>query len=108
QYQKRVDAGEEVVVGVNEYQIDEETDPDILQVDPETRDRQLNRLEEVKDERDDAEVEAALEDISEAIEADENVMPAIIDAVKAYATMGEIMAVFEDHHGAYQEKIGLA
>jgi methylmalonyl-CoA mutase N-terminal domain/subunit len=108
QYQKRVDAGKEVVVGVNEYQIDEERDPDILQVDPETRDRQLNRLEAVKDERDDAAVEAALDDISEAIEADENVMPAIIDAVKAYATMGEIMAVFEDHHGAYQEKIGLA
>ncbi|WP_336136796.1 acyl-CoA mutase large subunit family protein [Natronomonas amylolytica] len=108
QYQKRVDAGKETVVGVNEYQINEDPDTDILQVDPETRDRQLNRLEEVKDERDDAAVEDALDDISEAIENDENVMPAIIDAVKAYATMGEIMAVFEEHHGAYQEKIGLA
>jgi methylmalonyl-CoA mutase N-terminal domain/subunit len=68
----------------------------------------LNRLEEVKEDRDDSAVEATLDDISAAIEADENVMPAIIDAVKAYATMGEIMEVFEDHHGAYQEKIGLA
>jgi len=108
EYQKRVDAGEEIVVGVNEYQIDEETDPDILQVDPETRDRQLNRLEAVKEERDDDAVDEALDAISDAIEGDENVMPAIIDAVKAYATMGEIMEVFEDHYDAYQEAIGLA
>jgi methylmalonyl-CoA mutase N-terminal domain/subunit len=108
QYQKRVDAGEEVVVGVNEFQIDEDTDMDILQVDPETRDRQLDRLEAVKNERDDAAVDAALDDISEAIEADENVMPPIIDAVKAYATMGEIMEVFEDHYGAHQETVSLA
>jgi methylmalonyl-CoA mutase N-terminal domain/subunit len=108
EYQKRVDAGEEVVVGVNAYEIDEETDPDILQVDPETRDRQLERLEAVKAERDDAAVEAALSAVGEAIEGEDNVMPPIIDAVKAYATMGEIMEVFEDHHGAYQEKVGLA
>jgi methylmalonyl-CoA mutase N-terminal domain/subunit len=108
EYQKRVDAGEEVVVGVNAYEIDEETDPDILQVDPETRDRQLERLEAVKAERDDAAVEAALSAVGEAIEGEDNVMPPIIDAVKAYATMGEIMAVFEDHYGAYQETVGLA
>jgi len=108
EYQKRVDAGEEIVVGVNEYQIDEETDPDILQVDPETRDRQLNRLKAVKEERDDDAVDEALDAISDAIEGDENVMPAIIDAVKAYAMMGEIMEVFEDHYDAYQEAIGLA
>jgi methylmalonyl-CoA mutase N-terminal domain/subunit len=108
EYQKRVDAGEEVVVGVNQYAIDEEPDPDILKIDPETRDRQLDRLERVKDERDDAEVEATLEALSDAIDAGENVMPYIVDAVKAYVTMGEIMEVFEEHHGAYQEKIGLA
>jgi methylmalonyl-CoA mutase N-terminal domain/subunit len=108
EYQKRVDAGEEVVVGVNAYRIDEETDPDILQVDPETRDRQLERLEAVKAERDDAAVEAALSAVGDAIEGDDNVMAPIIDAVKAYATMGEIMQVFEEHHGAYQETVGLA
>jgi len=108
EYQKRVDAGEEVVVGVNAYEIDEEPDPDTLTVDPETRDRQLDRLEAVKDERDDAAVADALEALGEAVERGDNVMPPIIDAVKAYATMGEIMAVFEDHHGAYQEKVGLA
>jgi methylmalonyl-CoA mutase N-terminal domain/subunit len=108
EYQKRVDAGEEVVVGVNQYTIDEEPDPDILKIDPETRDRQLDRLARTKEERDDAEVEETLEALSDAIDDGENVMPYIIDAVKAYVTMGEIMEVFEEHYGAYQEKIGLA
>ncbi len=108
EYQNRVDAGEEVVVGVNEYTIEEDTNPEILEVDDSVRDQQLERLARVKDDRDDEAVEASLEAISDAIANDENVMPPIIDAVKAYATMGEIMDVFENHHGAYDERIGLA
>ena len=108
EYQQRVDAGEEIVVGVNAYEIEEDTSPDILQVDEEVQEKQLARLERVKEERDDAEVEEALAALEEAIESDENVMPPIIDAVKAYATMGEIMAVFEDHYGSYQETVSLA
>ncbi|SDR30134.1 acyl-CoA mutase large subunit family protein [Natronobacterium texcoconense] len=105
EYQQRVERGEEVVVGVNEYTIEEDTSPEILKIDETTRDRQLERLESVKEERDDEEVEATLEALSDAIESDENVMPYIVDAVKAYATMGEIMEIFEDHHGAYQEEL---
>ena len=62
----------------------------------------------MKAERDDDAVEAALGDLRAAIDADENVMPAIVTAVKAYATMGEIMAVFEAEHGTYRERIGVA
>jgi methylmalonyl-CoA mutase N-terminal domain/subunit len=51
---------------------------------------------------------ACLNALDEAIEAGENVMRSIIDAVRAYATMGEIMEIFEERHRAYQEKIGLA
>ena len=108
EYQQRVDAGEEVVVGVNEYSIDADTSVDILKVDDEVSEKQLTRLAQVKDERDDSEVEATLDALDEAIANDENVMPYIIDAVKAYATMGEIMEVFEATYGAYQERIGLA
>jgi methylmalonyl-CoA mutase N-terminal domain/subunit len=108
EYQQRVDEGEEVVVGVNRYEIEEDAEPDLLHVDPETRDRQLDRLESVKEERDDEAVEASLDAVKAAIENDENVMPPIVDAVKAYATMGEIMAVFEDHYGAYQETLVMA
>jgi len=108
EYQQRVDRGEETVVGVNRYEIEEDPDTDLLHVEQTVQDRQLSRLEDVKAERDDEAVEDALEGIQDAIENDENVMPPIIDAVKVYATMGEIMQVFEDHYGSYQETVGLA
>ncbi|USZ73267.1 methylmalonyl-CoA mutase family protein [Natronosalvus halobius] len=108
EYQERVEREEEVVVGVNTFTIEEDTSPEILHVDEAAQETQLERLERTKAERDDAAVEAALDDLKEAIESDENTMPAIVDAVKAYATMGEIMQVFEDHYGAYTEQIGLA
>jgi methylmalonyl-CoA mutase N-terminal domain/subunit len=103
EYQERVEDGEEVVVGVNKYTIEEDTKPDILKVDEDTAERQIDRLEKVKEERDDDEVEETLDALAETIESNENVMPAIIDAVKTYATMGEIMTVFEEHHGAYKQ-----
>jgi len=108
EYQERVEAGEETVVGVNAYEIEEDTRPDILQIDKAAEEKQKERLARVKDERDEAAVESALESIHEATENDENVMPYLVDAVKAYATMGEIMAVFEDHYGTYRETIGVA
>jgi len=108
EYQERVDEGEETVVGVNAYEIEEDTQPDLLHVDETTRERQLDRLESVKADRDDDAVDAALDGIRESIAAEENVLPAIVDAVKAYATMGEIMAVFEAEYGTYRERIGVA
>jgi methylmalonyl-CoA mutase N-terminal domain/subunit len=109
EYQSRVDDGEETVVGVNEYEIEEDTSPDLLHVDADaTRERQLGRLESVKDERDDEAVEDALDALREVIQTDENTMPYIVDAVKAYATMGEIMQVFEDEFGSYQETAAVA
>jgi len=108
EYQQRVEDGEEVVVGVNAYQVAEDTEPDILKVDEEVQQKQLSRLADVKDERDDEAVEAALGTVEDAIESGDNVMPPIVDAVKAYATMGEIMGLFEEKYGSYQERIGLA
>ncbi len=108
EYQERVEAGEETVVGVNEYEIEEDTRPDILKVDEEVQERQRERLADVKAERDDEAVEAALAAIDDAIAAGENVMPPMVRAVKAYATMGEIMDVFEARHGSYRETVGMA
>ncbi|WP_335999293.1 acyl-CoA mutase large subunit family protein [Halorientalis halophila] len=108
EYQERVDSGEEVVVGVNEYTVAEDTSPDLLRVDETTQSRQRERLATVKDERDDEAVADALDDLRETVEAGGNVMPPIVTAVKAYATMGEIMGVFEEHYGAYQETASLA
>jgi methylmalonyl-CoA mutase N-terminal domain/subunit len=109
EYQERVETGEEVVVGLNKYSQEGEDDRlELLHVGEEVESRQHDRLEEVKAERDEDAVAEALDTLEEAIENDRNVMDPIIDAVKAYATMGEIMTVFEDRYGAYQETIGLA
>ena len=108
EYQERVEDEEEVVVGVNKYVSEEDTSPEVLHVDEEVAEHQRERLAAVKEERDDDAVEAALADLREAVEAGENVMPHVITAVKAYATMGEIMDVYEAEHGEYREKIGLA
>jgi methylmalonyl-CoA mutase N-terminal domain/subunit len=108
EYQERVERGEETVVGVNAYETDEDTEPELLTVDESVQQLQRERLARVKDERDDAAVESALADLEAATRASENVMPAIVDAVKAYATMGEIMGVFEDQYGSYQETLSVA
>ncbi len=107
EYQERVEREEEVVVGVNRYTLSEDTSPEVLHVDEAAAaEHQHARLESVKADRDDRAVEAALTSLEEAIESGENTMPAILEAVKAYATMGEIMAVFEAEHGSYQETVG--
>ncbi|WP_148413138.1 methylmalonyl-CoA mutase [Haloferax sp. KTX1] len=107
EYQSRVEDGEEVVVGVNKYASDEDTRPDLLHVEDEVQDRQLARLEAVKDERDDAAVDAALSDLRGAVRDGDNVMPVLVDAVKEYVTMGEIMDVFAEEYGTYRETIGV-
>jgi methylmalonyl-CoA mutase N-terminal domain/subunit len=108
EYQERVEDGEETVVGVNAYTVEEETEPDILKVDETVQERQRDRLADVKADRDDAAVEGALAAVREATENDENVVPAIVEAVKVGTTMGEIMGVFEDHYGTYRETAGAA
>ena len=108
QYQKRVDEGTEVVVGVNEYTIEEETQPELLTVDEDVQQRQQDRLAAVKDDRDAAAVEQALEQLRTAIHEGENVVEPTVEAVKTYATVGEIMDVFETEHGSYRETIHAA
>ncbi|EMA18738.1 methylmalonyl-CoA mutase family protein [Haloarcula argentinensis] len=108
EYQQRVESEEEVMVGVNKYTVEEDTEPEILTVDEDVQERQRDKLATVKAERDDAAVEAALDELQQVITDGGNVMPVIIDAVKAYATMGEIMAVFEAEYGSYQETASVA
>jgi methylmalonyl-CoA mutase N-terminal domain/subunit len=105
EYQQRVERGEEVVVGVNEYTIEEEPDPDLLHVGDHVAQTQLDRLEAVKAERDDEEVQARLDALGSALEAGENVMGPMIEAVKAYATMEEIMGVLEGHYGSHKHSL---
>lgn len=104
EYQERVDADEETVVGVNKHTMEEDTAPDLLHVDEKSAERQTERLEQVKEQRDDEAVTETLSALDEAIRSDENTVPYVIDAVKAYATMGEIMQVYSDVHGEFVEE----
>ncbi len=100
--QREQEEGERIVVGVNEYTVDEEAAVDVAAVDEGQEERQRERLAAVREERDDQEVEAALAALREAAEGDENLMPYLVDAVKAYATTGECCDILRDVFGEYQ------
>lgn len=104
QYQKAVERGEQIIVGVNKYVMEEEIyKTEILQIDESVRDHQLERLERVKKSRDNGAVANALEKLKKAAIANENLMPATIEAVKVYATVEEICTALRDVYGVYEE-----
>ena len=101
--QEEIERGERVIVGVNEYTVEEDAqDADIEEVSEEQEQAQIERLESVREERDDEAVEAALAELRDAAEGDENLMPYIVDAVKVYATTGEICDAMRDVFGEHQ------
>ncbi len=104
-YQREIEEGKRIVVGVNKFTIEEELKIPILKVDPEVQRRQIERLKKVKAERDNEAVKEALEWLRSAAENDENVMPPIMEAVKSYATIGEIMGVLKEVYGTYKKPI---
>jgi methylmalonyl-CoA mutase, N-terminal domain len=104
QYQKAVEREEQIIVGVNKYRMAKESQKiEILQIDETVRDHQLERLERVKSQRDNGAVENALEKLKKASLANENLMPATIEAVKQYATVEEICTALRDVYGVYEE-----
>jgi methylmalonyl-CoA mutase N-terminal domain/subunit len=102
-YQREIDDGERVIVGVNDYASDEVPAIPILGMDPQGYERQVARLCRVRAERDNGAVSAALTRLADAAREQVNLMPPILEAVNAYATLGEITGVFRDVFGEYQE-----
>ena len=100
--QQEIEAGERVIVGVNEFEVDEDPHVDIEEVDEADEERQKQRLKTVKEERDTDAVESTLKDVRETAQGDGNMMPPIIDAVKAYATVGEVSDVLREEFGEYR------
>ncbi|WP_336338921.1 acyl-CoA mutase large subunit family protein [Haloarcula brevis] len=100
--QREQEEGERIIVGVNEYQVEEEGEQDIEEVDEAVEQAQQDNVAAVREERDEEAVAAKLNALRGAAEGDENVMPYIIDAVKAYATTGEVCDVLRDVFGEYQ------
>jgi methylmalonyl-CoA mutase N-terminal domain/subunit len=103
EYQKAVDSGKQVIVGVNKFTTGEERQPRILEIDEAVEKKQIARLKKLQRERDNRKVKEALEKVRQVAQSSENVMPALIEAVKAYATVGEISDVFRSIFGEYRE-----
>jgi methylmalonyl-CoA mutase N-terminal domain/subunit len=104
QYQKAVERSEQTIVGVNKYRMDDEFSKiEILQLDENVREHQLERLEHTKKSRDKGAVANALEKLKKAAQSNENTMPAMIEAVKSYATVEEISVALRDDYGIYEE-----
>ena len=105
QYQKAVEAGERVVVGINKYLDEKGASPPLLRIDPDIERSQVERLAKLRARRDNARVETTLRTVEETARSDRNLLPAILDAVKAYATVGEISGALRRVFGEYQESV---
>lgn len=106
--QKKIESKERIIVGLNEYRSKEEPLPfEPFVVNPKAEAEQIERLNQVRRRRDNRKVKDCLNRIREAVESDENVMPSIIEGVRAYASLGEIAKVFRDVYGEYTPHIGI-
>jgi len=102
-YQKAVERGDQIIVGVNKYEVENDSQIPTLAIDESVRDHQIERLDEARAKRDGGAVVNALEKLKRAAKSGENTMPATIEAVRAYATLGEICAALRDVYGIYEE-----
>ncbi|HEY0448252.1 acyl-CoA mutase large subunit family protein [Actinophytocola sp.] len=103
--QVQVDSGEKVIVGVNKFQLDEEPSLPVFEVDQAGIDRQIARLDQLRRDRDGSAVARSLRRLAEVCATDENVMPAVLDCVRNYATTGEIAGVWRSVFGDYRSEM---
>jgi methylmalonyl-CoA mutase N-terminal domain/subunit len=101
-YQRELDERKRIVVGVNDFASEEEQTP-ILRIDPALERKQVDRLQATRARRDGAQVEAALGDLKRAAAGEQNLMSAIIEAARARATEGEMIAAMQEVFGTYTE-----
>ena len=101
-YQRAVERGEQIVVGVNQFVVEEETPLRRLRVDPAVRERQIARLRALKERRDSEKAQNLLTRLKETARGEENLLPIILECVEAYATLGEICGVLREVFGEYE------
>jgi methylmalonyl-CoA mutase N-terminal domain/subunit len=102
-YQQELEDKRRLVVGINEFLVDDDPPIDILRIDPKLESQQAARVQEVRRKRDAAKCSKALTDLGKAAAGTDNLMPYILDAVRAYATEGEIMQTLIGVFGLYTE-----
>jgi methylmalonyl-CoA mutase N-terminal domain/subunit len=103
-YQQEVDRGERKVVGVNDFRVEGDAQIPILRIDPELERKQAGRLEATRAKRDAKAVETALAGLKQAAASSANLMPPLLDAARARATEGEMIAAMQDVFGTYAEQ----
>ncbi len=103
-YQIQVDSGEKTIVGVNKYAVEDDRKPEVLKIDSDIERDQVRRLAEVRRTRDASRHARALEALRLGAEGDRNLMPLILEAVRAYATVGEICGGMQSVFGEYREQ----
>ncbi|MDQ0158561.1 acyl-CoA mutase large subunit family protein [Alkalibacillus salilacus] len=100
--QKKIESKEDIIVGLNEFQLEEEVHEDLLRVDDALEKRQVEKTQQVRKERNQSTVDSKLNDLKQAAQDESiNVMPYILECVKAYATVGEICHTLRDEFGEY-------
>ncbi|MFQ6016283.1 MAG: methylmalonyl-CoA mutase, partial [Anaerolineae bacterium] len=107
-YEKGIQSGEIVKVGVNKYRLEgeEEREVELHECKPEQAQEQIRRLNQVRTERNNVAVEEVLEKVRQVAQSGQNIMPAMVEAVKTYATVGEITKVLKEVFGEFREPVG--
>ncbi len=104
-FQREVDAGARVIVGVNDFVESDDGAMEILRIGEEAGEKQSRRLAELRARRDEAVVARSLERLAEAAREEKNLMPPMLDAARAYATLGEIRSALEEVYGRFREPV---
>ncbi len=107
EYQKSIENGERTIVGMNKYQIEEESPKGLLKVNPLVDELQKKKLLDLKAQRDEQLVKEKLKALKEACQGDENLMPYVIGAVKVYSTLGEICDIMREVFGEYEQRVSI-
>jgi methylmalonyl-CoA mutase N-terminal domain/subunit len=107
QYQQEIEARSRIVVGMNAYTIEDEPVPPLLRIDPDLERQQVARVQALRAQRNNAQVQAVLQRLEYAARGSENLMPLLIAAVECYATLGEIADTLRAVFGEHQEQIVL-
>jgi len=104
-FEKEMENGKKIVVGRNKFQSKEDEEPELLKIDMKGQEEQIKFLNKIKNERNSKEVDKTLNDLKKAAGTDQNLIPYIITAVKAYASVGEICNTLREVFGEYKEQV---
>ena len=104
-FEKEMESSKKIVVGINKFQSGEDEEPELLKIEMKVQEEQIKFLSKIKNERSSKEVDSTLSSLKKAAGTDQNLIPLIIDAVKAYASVGEICNTLREVFGEYKEQV---